>query len=446
MKRKPIDFRELLERLLPLERLRPADRLRVQRALVSGVAAQIEQAGLMALHQLEQLGAIRRLPPSSANGGESALRFQTPRALDIITLELPPTIQRDGIEVHPRLALVAQARTGLDQVRRLMRLDDPLVSSDPRRGNARVGLIDLLDETGRELVGAASVRFLPRQVEGVLGEATPFDAELALQARSDPGVVIACPDLSACPHLEPEGARRGVRSLAMAGVFTEGGESLGHLEAASAETAAFGVNELAMLALLADCCAFAWERSSRIEKLVFIDPVTGAFNRSYFDRQMLNEMARAEREGASFALCLADIDNFKGFNSTYGYEAGNRVLEHVARTLQGVVRPFDTVARWGGEEFVVLLTAPVQGDDVVTICERLRSVVERQVVSVEALDRREHRVGVTVSMGVALFPDDEKTPQDLFRAANQALLRAKLPPKNRVVYFRPPGEWQSRLR
>src|SRR5438876_1965418 len=125
MKRKPIDFRELLERLLPLERLRPADRLRVQRALVSGVAAEIEQAGLMALHQLEQLGAIRRLPPSSANGGESALRFQTPRALDIITLELPPTIQRDGIEVHPRLALVAQARTGLDQVRRLMRLDDP---------------------------------------------------------------------------------------------------------------------------------------------------------------------------------------------------------------------------------------------------------------------------------------------------------------------------------
>ena len=201
-----------------------------------------------------------------------------------------------------------------------------------------------------------------------------------------------------------------------------------------------------MLALLADCSGFAWERSSRIEKLVFIDPMTGAFNRSYFDRQVLNEMARAERENTSFALSLADIDNFKTFNSTYGYEAGNRVLEHVARTLQGGVRPFDTVARWGGEEFAVLLTAPVAGEDVVTICERLRSVVERQVVPIESLDRQAHRVGVTVSMGVALFPDDEKTPQDLFRAANQALLRAKLPPKNRVVYFRPPGEWQKRAR
>jgi len=108
------------------------------------------------------------------------------------------------------------------------------------------------------------------------------------------------------------------------------------------------------------------------------------------------------------------------------------------------VRPFDTVARWGGEEFAVLLTAPVQGDDVVTICERLRSLVERQLVPIESLDRQVHRVGVTVSMGVAMFPDDEKNPKDLFRAANQALLRAKVPPKNRVEYFRPPGEWSSR--
>jgi len=201
-----------------------------------------------------------------------------------------------------------------------------------------------------------------------------------------------------------------------------------------------------MLALLSDCCASVWQRSARIEKLVFIDPLTGAFNRSYFDRQVLNEMARAQRDSNSFALCLADIDDFKQYNTLYGYEAGNQVLVHVARTLQGAVRPFDTVARWGGEEFAVLLTAPVAGQDVVTICERLRALIERQIVPIESLDRQVHRTNVTISLGVALFPDDEKTPQDLFRAANYALLQAKDGPKNRVVYYRPPTEWRANHR
>jgi diguanylate cyclase (GGDEF)-like protein len=198
-----------------------------------------------------------------------------------------------------------------------------------------------------------------------------------------------------------------------------------------------------MLALLVDCCASVLQRSARIEKLVFIDPLTGSFNRSYFDRQVMNEMARAQRDASSFALCLADIDDFKQYNTHYGYEAGNQVLEHVAQTLRNAVRPFDTVARWGGEEFAVLLTAPVSPQDVITICERLRTLIEKQIVPVESLDRQVHRTSVTVSIGVALYPDDEKTPQDLFRAANYALLQAKAGPKNRVVYYRPPTEWRA---
>jgi diguanylate cyclase (GGDEF)-like protein len=135
------------------------------------------------------------------------------------------------------------------------------------------------------------------------------------------------------------------------------------------------------------------------------------------------------------SMSAMHIDNFKQFNTAFGYEAGNQVLVHVAETLKTGVRPFDTVARWGGEEFAILLTSPVQGEDVVTVCERLRSLVERQIATIESLDRQVHRVGVTVSMGVALYPDDAKTASDLWRAANQALLRAKLPPKNRVAYF-----------
>jgi diguanylate cyclase (GGDEF)-like protein len=152
---------------------------------------------------------------------------------------------------------------------------------------------------------------------------------------------------------------------------------------------------------------------------------------------MQNEMARAQREKASLGLVLVDIDDFKSFNTRFGYEAGNQVLVTVAQALRSGVRPFDTVSRWGGEEFALLLTPPVTGEDALTVSERLRGLVERQPLEVEGLDRRGYELGVTVSVGVALFPDHAASSQDLWRAANRALLAAKRPPKNRVVFFDP---------
>jgi diguanylate cyclase (GGDEF)-like protein len=138
------------------------------------------------------------------------------------------------------------------------------------------------------------------------------------------------------------------------------------------------------------------------------------------------------------ALCIADIDDFKSFNTEFGYEAGNEVLTQVAQALKHGVRPFDTVARWGGEEFAVLLTSPVQAEDVRAICERLRTAVQRLDLTLEGLDRRRQRVHVTLSIGVALLPDHAENTQDLWRAANQALLAAKRPPKNQVVFYDSP--------
>ena len=132
---------------------------------------------------------------------------------------------------------------------------------------------------------------------------------------------------------------------------------------------------------------------------------------------------------------IADIDDFKSFNTAFGYEAGNEVLVQVAQALRGGVRPFDTVSRWGGEEFSILLSAPVHAEDVATVCERLRSLVERMPVRIEGLDRRSHKLGVTMSLGVALYPDHADNAADLWRAANQALLKAKHPPKNQVVFY-----------
>ena len=434
MKQKTVEFRELLERLLPLDELVPMDRFRVRNALRDGVTAQLEQAALYTLARLEQAGAVRRLDVPE---DRSALRYAARDTLDVFTVELPAPRQHEGVQVIPRAALPAQAQAGLDTVRQLLRLDQSMLTSDPRSGDARLGLLEQLDLAGRELLGADEARFFPAGESA--GPSPCLDPALADEVRGHPELLYHCPDLELAPRLAAAGATRGARACVLVAVASGDGTLHGHLEVLARNPEAFGLDELAMAALLADSCAGALERAARIERLVFVDPLTAVYNRSYFDLQLRNEMARAQRENASMALAIADIDDFKSFNTEYGYEAGNQVLAHTAEVLRAGVRPFDTVARWGGEEFAVLLTAPVQAEDVGTVFERLRSLVERQAVAIVGLDGLDHRLSVTVSVGVAMFPDHGDSAQALWRAANQALLLAKRPPKNRVVFHQPVG-------
>jgi diguanylate cyclase (GGDEF)-like protein len=433
MRQREIDFRELLERLLPLDELPTPDLFHVRRALESGITGQLESAAIYALSRLEASGAVRRV--EIAENGRRALRWQSRDTLDVITLELPSPRRREGLLLVPRASSTAEAQAGLDQMRGLLRLDEAMLAADPRSGQGRRGLLEQLDATGRELLGASEVRFVPTDEEGAGLE--PFAAELAAEARSRPDLLIYCPDTEKCPGLAAEGRRRRVRSVVICAVSPAEGPPLGLLEVFARAPEHFSSAALAMVTLLADSCGGVLERAARIEKLVFIDPLTAIYNRSYFDLQLRNEMARARRERNSMALCIADIDDFKAFNTAYGFAAANRVLVQVAHALQHGVRPFDTVARWGGEEFAVLLTAPVHAHDVVAVSERLRALVEHLTVEVEDLDRKRHHVGVTVSMGVSLYPDHALGADDLWRAANQALLRAKRPPKNKVVFYSP---------
>ena len=145
------------------------------------------------------------------------------------------------------------------------------------------------------------------------------------------------------------------------------------------------------------------------------------------------------------ALCIADIDDFKSFNTAFGYEAGNQVLAQVAQSLRRGVRPFDTVARWGGEEFAVLLTSPVHAEDVLAICERLRSAVERMPLQLEGLDRQSHRVGVTISLGSRCFPSMRGRAGPLAcRQPGTARSQAPAEEPGRLPHTRSPGAPASR--
>ena len=436
MKRQDIGFRDLLERLLPIEDLPPSDRRAVQRALHSGTAGELEQAAWVALRRLEELGALTRVE-AFRNGTGPAVRFQARDALRVFTIHLPSATESSGVRFVPRASLPPRAPAGIAQVRQLLRMDEPSEAHDPRTAATRDRLTDQLAATARELLGPVEVRYVPRPGIEPPAESPPFDTELASRVLAEPDVLVHCPDLARAPRLHDAGERLHAAELVLLAVMNGTSAPSGHLEITSRAARSFDDELLALAALLADSFGAALQRASRLEHLVFVDPLTSVYNRAYFDLQMQNEMARAQREKASLGLVLVDIDDFKSFNTRFGYEAGNQVLVTVAQALRSGVRPFDTVSRWGGEEFALLLTPPVTGEDALTVSERLRGLVERQPLEVEGLDRRGYALGVTVSVGVALFPDHAASSQDLWRATNRALLAAKRPPKNRVVFFDP---------
>ena len=137
---------------------------------------------------------------------------------------------------------------------------------------------------------------------------------------------------------------------------------------------------------------------------MFVDAATQVYNRAYFNLQLENEIARVKREKKSMALAIVDIDDFKSFNSEFGYEGGNQVLSHAAQILKRGLRPFDSVARWGGEEFALILTAPVVEDDARSVCERLRHSVELSRFTITGLEGQTTSVQVTITIGGRLVP------------------------------------------
>lgn len=189
-------------------------------------------------------------------------------------------------------------------------------------------------------------------------------------------------------------------------------------------------------------------RINDLEKIFVIDNLTQVYNRAYFEIQVPKELERARRSGGSVALCFLDIDDYGLFNKKYGMKAGDQVLLTVAKHLKNQVRALDIVSRWGGDEFKILLTAPVTKKDVRAICRRLTAPVRDSITTITG---ESHRVTVTKSVGVCLFPDNmDRAPRrsesvgmdalkmlssELSDKANEALLVAKDKGKGQVIFY-----------
>lgn len=169
------------------------------------------------------------------------------------------------------------------------------------------------------------------------------------------------------------------------------------------------------------------EKNKQLEQLAFFDPLTGLFNRRYFEEQLKNEISRMIRYGNESCVAIMDIDYFKDVNDNFGHPAGDRMLIKIASILNKHLRETDILSRWGGEEFIILLPN-TSLDTGKLVAEKMRIIIENELFIVE-----DHKIQITVSFGVALLMSDiNDSFEQCYFNADKALYNAKQNGRNRV--------------
>ncbi len=171
------------------------------------------------------------------------------------------------------------------------------------------------------------------------------------------------------------------------------------------------------------------DQNRELQKQILHDPLTGIYNRNFFDESLEREISRGQRLAVPVAVIFADIDHFKRFNDTYGHQFGDYVLQRVTKAFQSTLRTSDVLARYGGEEFVVLVGQPTE-KGVERLAERIR-----ESIAAEPLDFEGTTLHVTCSLGTAVAIPGRKeqgVAKRLVAAADQCLYEAKHGGRNQV--------------
>lgn len=160
------------------------------------------------------------------------------------------------------------------------------------------------------------------------------------------------------------------------------------------------------------------------EMKVYIDEMTGVYNYRYFKEALWSESKRAERYNLVFSLAMIDIDNIKNVNAKYGKEKGNELIKLLAKIVDLNKRAEDTICRYGGDEFIILLPETSKSGAIAFI-SRIKRKLEESL--------KEKGLEATISVGISEFPTDSRDPSTLVELADKALYTAKIKGKNRIT-------------
>jgi diguanylate cyclase (GGDEF)-like protein len=194
----------------------------------------------------------------------------------------------------------------------------------------------------------------------------------------------------------------------------------------------FGAIFVLLVCLLAYRTTQELKRIHVLEQENITDPLLGIFNRRLLDRRIQEEVLRAQRYRLDLSLLMVDIDNFKKINDTWGHQVGDLVLQHLSHLLEADTRKTDVLARFGGEEFVILLPH-TREHDAFKLAEKLRHAVEQSPL------HRIPELRVTISIGTSSLLPDGDNAHSLLERADKSMYRAKREGRNRVVSYRNNG-------
>jgi len=234
-------------------------------------------------------------------------------------------------------------------------------------------------------------------------------------------------DFQGFPDQHPE-----IRSMLIVPIMLRG-KAIGVLIVTDKKNSrGFSSEDEDLLLTLAFHSAFAIEKVNLHEgivKMASTDGLTGLNNHRAFQERLEEEIERAKRFGTKVALLMIDIDHFKAFNDAYGHVCGDEALKRIACTLTDNIRTVDFAARYGGEEFAIILPEiPLEG--AMVVAERIRRSVERQTLRLNGKEAK-----ITLSIGVASFPDHALNRKDLIDRADKALYLAKRSGRNKVCAY-----------
>jgi len=193
-------------------------------------------------------------------------------------------------------------------------------------------------------------------------------------------------------------------------------------------------NQLNLLTAIANQLSIAIENArlyERVRHMSVHDPLTNLFNRKMLFDRLEEEISRSERSEKPLSMAMIDIDYFKKINDSYGHMAGDMVLKELSKLLKSSVRKIDTVARFGGEEFTILLPGATI-ENGVTVMERIRLSIEKHPFPI---DEEGNTISITISIGGStLYPADHVNKTTLIKAADEALYQAKVNGRNRICH------------